>query len=130
MDPAMAKRMDRLIKGAMITVTELGETKRDLGRTQYAAKVQQQRRVMKKTPLQSGGVLKVAEGRQMVRKKEVNELERARKMVEAAEQKRRRAAKQCFANAAKTARQWRLNVKLRTAYVWETDRGWRLLRRI
>ena len=57
----------------------------------------------------------MAQGRHMVQKKKENELERARQIIKAAEEKRRRAAKKTFREAAKKARKWRLAGKLKPA---------------
>jgi hypothetical protein len=54
------------IKGSLIAAIELVQTKRDLGQTKYTERVQKQRRALKNTPLQSRGVLTVAEGRAIV----------------------------------------------------------------
>ena len=129
LSPKSTKEIDQFVKGALVNVTDLVQTKRDLGRTQYAAQIQRQRKAMKNAPLKSGGVLTVAQGRHMVQKKEENELERARRIVEAAEEKRRRAAKKTFEEAAKKARKWRLDGKLKPADIFDSDLGWRVLRR-
>ena len=112
-----------------MNVTELVQTKRDLGRTQYAERLKGARRAMKNTSLQSGGLLKVAEGRHIARKKVESELEKARRLVQAAEEKERKAAKRWFQEAAKKAWKWWLTGILRPAEIYDEEHGRRLLKR-
>ncbi|KJZ69918.1 hypothetical protein HIM_10703 [Hirsutella minnesotensis 3608] len=79
--PELAHDMSRFIKGSLSNVAELLQTKRDLGRTRYAEKIANRRRAMKNKVLQSGGVLTVQEGRAMVRRREQDELDKAREMI-------------------------------------------------
>jgi hypothetical protein len=129
LDPDFAHDLDRFIKGSLIAATELVQTKRDLGRTKYAERVQKQRRALKNTPLQSGGVLTVAEGRAMVIQKEEDMLAKAQKLVEAAEQKARNKFKNLFSDTAKEARRWRISGKLKACEIHESGKGVRWLRR-
>jgi hypothetical protein len=80
LDPDFAHDLGRFIKGSLIAATELVQTKRDLGRTKYAERVQKQRKALKNTPLQSGGVLIVAEGRAMVIQKEEDMLAKSKEV--------------------------------------------------
>ena len=64
----------------------------------------------------------------MVQKKD-DDLEKARKLVEAAETKAHNAIKRAFAEAAKEARKWRLTGRLAPAEIVDSDQGGRLLRR-
>jgi hypothetical protein len=128
-DPEFAEDISRFIRGSLTNVTELVQTKRDLGRTKYAEQVQRRRRALKNTPLQSGGVLTVAQGRRMVQQREEDQLAKARRVVEAAELKAHNARKRCFFEAAKEARKWRLLGKLLPAEVSESGVGCRLLKR-
>ena len=116
-------------KGGLSNTTELLQTKRDLGRTRLAAKVQQQRRATKNTPLQTGGVLTVAERRNMVRVREESELEKAEKVIQLAKEKEHRATKRFFAEIAKEARKQRLSGKLKPVDVYDSERGFRTLKR-
>ncbi|KAM4062754.1 DDE superfamily endonuclease [Hirsutella rhossiliensis] len=64
-----------------------------LGTNKMAERIQKQRKAMKNIQLQSGGVLSVAQGREMIAK--------ARKVVEDAEKKAHNARKRWFEEAAK-----------------------------
>ena len=46
LNPEFAHDIGRFIRGSLISATVLLQTKRDLGRTQYAQRVQKQRRTM------------------------------------------------------------------------------------
>ena len=85
---------------------------------------------MKNTPLKSGGVLTVADGRRMVEKRGEDQVAKARRILEAAETKARNARKKVFLEAAKEARKWRLLGKLSPVAVYESAFLCRLLRRI
>ena len=87
------------------------------------------RRNFKNTPLQSGGVLTVAEGRAMVLQRREDDLAKARRLVEATETKARNAIKRAFTEAAKEARRWRMTRRLQPAVVVDSIVGTRLLRR-
>ncbi|KAI1154339.1 hypothetical protein F4825DRAFT_412268 [Nemania diffusa] len=65
----------------------------------------------------------------MVRQKAEEELEKARKVVWAAEQKFRNATKRTYFEAAKKARNWRASGRLLPAYIVACEGGGRLLRR-
>ncbi|KAM4061702.1 Tc5 transposase DNA-binding domain-containing protein [Hirsutella rhossiliensis] len=56
---------------------------KDLSRTQQAEKTRRLRRAMKNIPLQSGGVLTVAQGRQMAARKAEAEFQKAQRKVDA-----------------------------------------------
>ena len=127
LDPEFTYDLDRFIRGSLSLATELIQTKRDLGRTKMAELAARQRRAMKNTPLQSGGVLTVAQGREMVLQREEDQVAKARKVVEAAELKARNARKRCFEEAAKEARKWRISGKLKRVRVCDSERGTRML---
>ena len=101
----------------------------DLSRTRMAEEVAKARRAAKNTPLQSGGVLTVQEGRHMVRKIAENEVEKARRVIRAEEERFRKASKRAFFEAAKKARHWYITAKLPPAVVIDSDKGARILRR-
>lgn len=82
-----------LIKGAQHNTCEMIQVKKDLGRTQYAEKLQKERRSQRRLHLQSGGVLTVEEARHMVQKREEDELDKARRVIERAEKRAANAAK-------------------------------------
>ncbi|KAM4067402.1 DDE superfamily endonuclease [Hirsutella rhossiliensis] len=127
--PDLAHNMSRFIQGSLSNVAELLQTKKDLGRTRYAEKIAKQRRAMKNKVLQSGGVLTVQEGRAMVRRKEEDEVTKAREVIARMEAKAKNALKRWFNEAAKTARQWRAIGKLDRAEIYESGREVRLLKR-
>lgn len=129
LDPEFAGDLSRFIRGSLTNVTELIQTKRDLARTKLAERVQKQRRAMKNSSLQSGGVLTVAEGRQMVQQREEDQLAKAKRLVEAAELKARNARKRWYFEAAKEARKWRLTGRLDPVEVVDKEGGRRLLKR-
>ncbi|KJZ69829.1 hypothetical protein HIM_10782 [Hirsutella minnesotensis 3608] len=125
----LRRDLGRFIRGSLSLATELVQTKRDLGRTKMAERVRQQRRSFKNAQIQSGGVLTVAQGREMVRKRDEEEVGRARRVVEAAEMKARSMRRKCFEDAAKKARQWRSSGQLSRAEVCDSERGTRWLKR-
>jgi hypothetical protein len=129
LDPAFVGNINRFVRGALSLASELVQTKRDLGRTRYAQQIAQQRRAMKNTPLKTGGVLTVAEGREMVQQKEQDHLDKARKMVEAADLKEATARKRVFEAVAKTAREWRLTKRLDRVEIVDSEKGKRWLLR-
>ncbi|KJZ68083.1 hypothetical protein HIM_12526 [Hirsutella minnesotensis 3608] len=129
LDPGFARDLNRFIRGSLSLATELVQTKRDLGRTRMAERTRKQRRAMKNVQLQSGGVLSVAEGRQMVKRREEDQVAKARKVIEDAEKKTRNARKRWFEETAKEARKWRASGRLERAEVCDSDRGKRWLKR-
>ncbi|OWT42328.1 DDE superfamily endonuclease domain-containing protein [Pochonia chlamydosporia 170] len=129
LDPDLRYEMSRFIRGSLSLATELIQTKRDLGRTKMAEHLAQQRKALKNSPLQPGGVLKVAQGREMVRQRAEDQLAKARRMVEAAELKALNARKRVFEEAAKEARKWRASERLDRAEVVDSEGGRRLLKR-
>ena len=129
LDPDLRYEMSRFIRGSLSLATELIQTKRDLGRTKMAEHLAQQRKALKNSPIQSGGVLTVAQGREMVRQREEDQVAKARKVVEAAELKALNARKRVFEEAAKHARKWRASERLGRAEVVDSDGGGRLLKR-
>ena len=126
---SLGKDVERLVKGALTNTAELIQTKRDLGRTRYAEQIQKQRRAMKNSQLQSGGVLTVDQGREMVLQRKEDKLSKAVKVVEAAQLKARNTIKRCFNDAAKEARKWRITGRLGPAEIYESGREFRLLKR-
>lgn len=78
-DPDLRYEICRFIRGSLTLATELIQTKRNLGRTKMAEHLAQQHKALKNTPIHSGGVLTVAQGREMVRQKEEDQLAKARK---------------------------------------------------
>ena len=79
--PDAVRDINRFFKGGISNTAGLVQTKRDLSRTKYAERTQKTRRALKYRPLQSGGVLSVAEGRNMVKQVEDQAVEKARRLV-------------------------------------------------
>ena len=129
LDPDFSHDLSRFIRGSLSLATELVQTKRDLGRTKMAERIQKQRKAMKNIQLQSGGVLSVAQGREMVQQREDDQIAKARKVVEDAEKKVHNARKRWFEEAAKKARQWRASGRLERVEVRDSERGTRWLKR-
>ena len=128
-EPQFSYNLELFIKGSLSVTTELIQTKRDLGRTKLAERIAKQRRALKNTQLKSGGRLMVDDGRQMLVRKEEDEVAKARKVVEAAELRARNAQKRCFEDAAKEARRWRSIGKLNRAEVYDSNLRSRLSKR-
>lgn len=128
LDPEFSYNIGRFIRGSLIAATELIQMKRDLGRTRKAELISKQRRAVKNRPLQTGGVLSVANARMMVEKKVVDEVQRARAVVEAAEKKAYNYAKKVFFEAAKLAR-LRRRLGLLESLVITDEKGTRAVRR-
>ena len=129
LDPNFSHDLGRFIRGSLSLATELVQTKRDLGRTKLAERIQQQRKGMKNIQLRSGGVLSVAQGREMVQQRGEDQVARARKVVEGAEKKAHTARKRWFEQAAKEARKWRASGRLGRVEVCDSERGTRWLKR-
>ncbi|OAQ58169.1 DDE superfamily endonuclease [Pochonia chlamydosporia 170] len=129
LNPEFTRDLSRFIRGSLSLATELVQTKRDLGRTKMAERIQQQRRAMRNTQLQSGGVLTVAQGREMVQKREEDQIAKARKTVEAAELKAHNARRRWFEEAAKEARKWRASGRLGRVEICDSEYGTRWLKR-
>ena len=55
-------------------------------------------------------------------------MERAWRITEAAEEKRRRAVKKTFEEATKKSRKWRLDSNLKPADIFDSDLDWRVLK--
>jgi hypothetical protein len=83
---------------------------------------------MKNRPLQTGGILSVHDARKMVQQKVVDDVERARQVVEAADKKAHNYTKRVFFEAAKKARKWRLNSILKPLEIWD-EKGVHFYRR-
>ncbi|KJZ69210.1 hypothetical protein HIM_11410 [Hirsutella minnesotensis 3608] len=122
--------MGQFIRGAISNSTELIQTKRDLGRTRLAEKTRQLRRAMKNTPLQSGGVLTVAQGRQMAARKGEIEFQRAQRKVEASRARYDNALKRWYSEAAKKARAMRMARQLGEMLVYSGPHGCKAIRRV
>ena len=115
--PTLRNNIERLISGSKANTAELIQTKRDLGRTKLAQETRKRQKAQKNVQLQIGGVLTVADGREMVHRRAQDDIEKARRMVEAADQKIVRTAKRAFEEVAKIARKKRLDSSLRPLYI-------------
>ncbi|KAI6778341.1 transposase [Emericellopsis cladophorae] len=122
--------IDRFIRGALTTAAELVQVKRDLSRTKKAELMQRQRRAMKNRPLQSGGVLTVAEARDMVVQRDEDALVKAQRLVDAAQKKLRNLYKRNAEGAAKKARKWRMDKVTDTLEVYDENGSVRALDRL
>lgn len=129
LDDELSYNLSRFIRGSLIAATELIQTKRDLSKTKKAERANQLRRASKNKPLKSGGILTVEEGRRMSDKAGADEIARARRLVEAAEKKAHNNAKKVFFEAAKKARSWRISGQLKPLEIWDSNRGYRVVRR-
>jgi len=109
--------------------TELVQAKRDLSRTKQAELAAKMRRSGRKKTLKSGGVLTVAQGRQMVAQRANDDLIKAQKVVEAARKKKQKSLQKWFSAAAKKARKWRMDSVLEPLEVYDSRAGCRLLRK-
>ena len=77
------------IRGSLVNAAELLQTRRDLGRTKAAEHLNKMRRAGKNQRLQTGGVLKVAEGRRMALAKEIDEEKLLKKAARLAKRRQR-----------------------------------------
>ena len=125
----LASSITKFIKGSILNATEVHQLRADLSRTKYAQEISKSRRASKNTPLKSGGVLTVEEGRRIANNAVETELEKARRLVEAAEERFKKATQRAFENAAKEARKWRLTGRLLPALIINRDCNCRYLRR-
>jgi len=129
LDPTFSRVLGKFVRGSLINATELLQAKDDLDRTKQARKTRTTRRAMKNHILKTGGVLTVGSARYMVAKIEEQELAKARRLLEAAEQKALKEAKKVFFEAAKAARKMRLRGILQPILVTD-EKGSRALKRI
>ena len=83
---------------------------------------------VKSWPLRSGGILKVADGRKMVKQTEHQAIEKARILVEATDLKLRNRYERWFFEAAKEARKWRCADSLPLVAVFEGGKECRYLK--
>jgi hypothetical protein len=128
-ESTVKQRFEDLFKGARVGAAEVHQLKKDLARTDAAKKAAQLRKAAKNTPLQSGGVLTVEEGREMVRQKDLDKEAEALRVLETARKKRYNARKRFFEAAAKLAREWYMADKLPRAAIYETGYSCRFLKR-
>ena len=94
-----------------------------------AEEVTHQRRSQKNQQLKSGGVLTVEHARKIVRQKEDDMLEKARKVVEGADAQIKNMYRKCFGEVVKIARRYRLGGRLKLFYIVDQEGNGRSLRR-
>ncbi|KJZ69758.1 hypothetical protein HIM_10841 [Hirsutella minnesotensis 3608] len=128
-NPALKRTLDQFVRGALTQGTELLYTMRDLKRTKMAEEVTRRRRSQKNQQLKAGGVLTVDHARKIVRQKDDDALEKARKIVERADAQMRNMYKKWFGEAAKVARKYRLDGRLEPLYIVDQEGKGRFLRR-
>ena len=95
-DDDFAYNISRFVCGTLIAASELVQTKRDLGRTKAAQILAQQRSASKNRPLKSGGILSVADGRQMVKKKDEGRAQELQRTLNATKKKECNFQKRIF----------------------------------
>lgn len=115
--PYIKANILRFINGALAQGAELIQTMSDLKRTKLAEEQAYRRRLNKNRQLQSGGILTVADSREITKKLEEDELTKARRVVEKAEQQMRERRKQLPFEVAKVARKWRADGRLVNVFV-------------
>jgi hypothetical protein len=128
-DDELRYNLDRFIRGALISATELVQTKKDLSRTRAAEIASLRRRASKNRPLKTGGILSIKDGRRMVTQRAVDEYGLLKRRTEALDKKARNAAKKRFEDAAKKARKLRMEGRLSPLEVYDGSGVVRLLRR-
>jgi hypothetical protein len=112
-NPEFTEVLDKFIRGSILQSTELLQSMRDLSRTRLTEKIRSERAMNSRRSLQSGGTLTVEEGRHMVRQLD-DERAKAERLLEEKDSKMR---KKWVGAAAKIARAWRREGKLRPFYI-------------
>jgi hypothetical protein len=100
---------------------------RDLSRTKYATAIRSQKRNEKNYKLQSGGVLKVSEARNMIIQKKGDDIAKAQRVLDRYAKKLHNTVKKGYFEAAKKAREWRRIGILDPLEILETGRAKRWL---
>jgi hypothetical protein len=118
-NPELKKTLDKFVRRVLTQGTELLHTMRDLKRTKVAEEISRQRRSQKNQQLKSGGVLTVEHAHKIVKQKEDDMLGKVRKLVECADAQIRNMYKKLFAEAAKVARKYRLDGRLKPLYIMD-----------
>ena len=77
----LVEHLRRFIKGALVQSIELLQTKYDLSRIKLTERQHRLQKEAKNTRLQSGGVLTIAEGRNIIQQWDDNEFQRAYRLV-------------------------------------------------
>jgi hypothetical protein len=103
---------------------------KDLSRTKLAEATRQRRKAYNNKPLQTGGIITVAQARTMVQKQEENERAKAEAILQRLDEKEKRLHQKVANEAAKKAREWRNKGILNLLYIIDKEGGGRLLKRV
>ena len=115
------------VSGAVSLATEFVQTKQDLLRAKLAEDIARICRSTKYCVLQSGGVLTVAQGQEMVCQKEQSKKEKAREVIFAVKKRQKNAAKCVFKDSAKIAHKKSLSGELELLYIIDKLEGSHML---
>ncbi|CAG9950794.1 unnamed protein product [Clonostachys rosea f. rosea IK726] len=105
--PSKAQLLGRFVRGALFSAATGVQMQRDLSRTKYATAVRSQKRNAKNYRLQSGGILKVSEARNMIIKRKGDEIAKAQAVLDRYAKKLHNTVKKGYFETAKKAREWR-----------------------
>uniref|UniRef100_A0A8H7N0B1 HTH CENPB-type domain-containing protein n=1 Tax=Bionectria ochroleuca TaxID=29856 RepID=A0A8H7N0B1_BIOOC len=125
--PSKAQLLGRFIRGALFSAATGVQMQRDLSRTKYATAVRSQKRNAKNYRLQSGGVLKVSEARNMIIKRKGDDIAKAQAVLDRYAKKLHNTVKKGYFETAKKAREWRRIGILDPLEILETGRTKRFL---
>ncbi|CAG9953466.1 unnamed protein product [Clonostachys rosea f. rosea IK726] len=120
--PSKARLLGRFVRGALFSAATGVQMQRDLSRTKYATAVRAQKRNAKNYRLQSGGILKVSEARNMVIQRKEDDIAKAKAVLDRYAKKLHNTAKKGYFEAAKKAREWRRIGILDPLEILETGR--------
>jgi hypothetical protein len=118
-DPEFTEVLDKFIRGSVLHSTERLQSMRDLSRTRLAEQMRSERARYNtsRRSLQTGGILTMEDGRQMVRQTEDDERAKAERLLRRLEEKDSKMRKKWVEAAAKMARAWRKGGKLKPLYI-------------
>uniref|UniRef100_A0A8H7K2R3 HTH CENPB-type domain-containing protein n=1 Tax=Bionectria ochroleuca TaxID=29856 RepID=A0A8H7K2R3_BIOOC len=105
--PSKAQLLGRFVRGALFSAATGVQMQRDLSRTKYATAVRSQKRNAKNYRLQSGGVLKGSEARNMIIKRKGDDIAKAQAVLDGYAKKLHNTVKKGYFETAKKAREWR-----------------------
>jgi hypothetical protein len=125
--PSKAQLLGRFVRGALFSAATGVQMQRDLSRTKYATAVRSQKRNAKNYRLQSGGILKVSEARNMIIKRKGDEIAKAQAVLDRYAKKLHNTVKKGYFETAKKAREWRRIGILDPLEILETGRAKRFL---
>jgi hypothetical protein len=118
-NPEFTEVLDKFIRGSVLQSTEGLQSMRDLSRTRLAEQMRSERArySTSRRSLQSGGILTVEDGRHMVRQTDDDERAKAERLLKRLEEKDSKMRKKWVDAAAKIARAWRKEGKLKPLYI-------------